>query len=159
MFECWFWDVYVILLFVCVYKFLFVRFIDIKTTRNIFSKDQKSHKIWRALFVGWFDCCLFWWVFVFLNCNCERTCSILLSFHWKDEKTMVCTPFDWTENTHALNHRSRVSSIISDFPISSHAHARTRIRTRKHANANVHTFHYLRFVFIFEFFQSISTAV
>lgn len=66
-------------------------------------------------------------------------------FHFNG-KTMVCTPFDWTENTNALNHRSRVSSIISEFPISSRQ-TYTRIRTRK----RTHFIFFVSFCFIFEF--------
>lgn len=61
--------------------------------------------------------------------------SILLSSHWKDNG--VYTPFDWIKNAYSHTrtyiciqpHRSRVSSIIFDFPISQQT--RTRIHRMK----------------------------
>lgn len=158
MFEYLFWDECNSSLCLCVYKLSFVRFIDIKTTRNIFSKDQKSHKIWRALFVcslvRSFVVCfgefLFSWIVIVSEH--ARFYFHFIPFRWKDSGVYAF----WLNWKHTRT-QSQVTCVIDNFRLShiikTHTHAYA------HANTDVHTFHYLRFVsFLFLSFQSISKS-
>lgn len=157
MFECWF-QMYVILLFVRVYKLLFVRFIDIKTTRNIFLKDQKSHKIWRALFIRSFVVCfgefLFSWIVIVSEH--ARFYFHFISFHWKDNGVYAF----WLNWKHTRT-QSQVTYVIDNFRLShiikththAYAHAHANTQTQRQMQTYTHFIIFVSFLFLSFFFN------